>query len=160
MQYLEKCIIPQITFMKKGLILLTFLFLCSLGYSQNRDVTGKKAKKFEESENQDFLFYCDNEITAHFPGGTKHWKKAVTRNFRMNLLTKNKMPKGTYKVLVTFMVTKSGKIDNIIPDTNFGHGLEEEIIRTIKKCGKWMPATNCGKKINTYPRQPIIIIVP
>jgi hypothetical protein len=159
MQYLEKCIIPQIIAMKKGIFLLTFLLLCSLGYAQKGGITSKKAGKFEESQNQDFRFYCDNEIKAYFPAGTKNWMQAVTRNFRMDLLTKNKIPKGTYKVLVTFMVTKSGKIDSIMPDTHFGYGIEDEIIRAIKKCAKWVPATNSGKKINSYQIQPVTIIV-
>ena len=86
--------------------------------------------------------------------------KAVTRNFNKKVLINNKVPTGTYKVLVSFMVTKYGKISDIKANTNFGYGIEDEMIRAIKKCPKWKPATNCGKKINTYQQQPITIIVP
>ena len=146
--------------MKKEIFLLGFLFICILGCSQNNDTTSKRNQKIEESQNQEYTVYCDNEIEAYFPGGLKTWMNVVTENFRMKVLTKNNVPKGTYKVFVTFMIAKNGKIENIKADTNFGYGIEDEMIRAIKNCPKWIPATNCGKKINTYRRQPITIIVP
>ena len=146
--------------MKKEIFLLFFLFICSSSYSQKSDTTNKRDQKVEGSQNQDISFYCDNEIEAYFPGGLRNWVKAVTRNFNKKVLINNKVPTGTYKVLVSFMVTQYGKISDIKANTNFGYGIEDEMIRAIKKCPKWIPATNCGKKINTYQQQPITIIVP
>jgi hypothetical protein len=146
--------------MKKEIFLLGFLFIYIVGYSQNTDTTNKKNQKIEESQNSNIQIYCDNEIEAYFPGGVKNWVKAVTRNFNKKVLINNKVPTGTYKVLVSFMVTKNGKISDIKANSNFGYGIEDEMIRAIKECPKWKPATNCGKKINTYQQQPITIIVP
>lgn len=137
--------------MKKGIILISVLFLTVSGYTQTNDTT---------KEESDIFFYCDNEVAAYFPGGVNNWSKAVIKNFRTSRLEKNKTPQGTYKVLVTFMISKKGRIENIRAETNFGYGIEEEVIRAIKKSPKWQPATNCGKKINSYQRQPVIIIVP
>ena len=146
--------------MRKEIFLLIFLFICASGYSQKTDTTNKRDQKLTESQNQDFPFYCDNEIEADFPGGVKTWMKVVSSNFRMKVPIKNKVPAGTYKVLVSFMIAKNGKIEDIKVNTNFGYGIEDEMIRAIKKCPKWRPATNCGKKINSYRQQPITIIFP
>lgn len=146
--------------MKKETLFLGFLFLCIVGYSQNTDTTSKRNGRIDESQNSDIQIYCDNEIEAYFPGGVKTWTKFVTKNFRKNILINNKVPPGTYKVLVSFMVTKNGKIASIKANTSFGYGIEDEMITAIKKCPRWKPATNCGKKINTYQQQPITIIVP
>lgn len=77
----------------------------------------------------------------------------------MKVPIKNKAPKGTYKVLATFLITSQGKVSCVKAETNYGYGIEEEVIRVIKKGPKWIPATNCGKKINTSKRQPVTIIV-
>jgi len=146
--------------MKKEIFLLGFLFISVIVYSQNTDTASNRKQQIQESQSSDIQIYCDNEIEAHFPGGVKRWTKFVSRNFRIKVLTKNKVPQGRYKVLVTFMIAKNGKIQNIKGDTNFGYGIEDEMIRAIEKCPKWKPATNCGKKINSYQTQPIIIIVP
>jgi hypothetical protein len=58
------------------------------------------------------------------------------------------------------MIAKNGTITNIKANTHFGYGIEDEMIRAIEKCPKWKPATNCGKRIDSYQQQPITIIVP
>jgi len=146
--------------MRKEILLLGFLFISITGYSQSTDTTNKKSQKIVESQNSDIQIYCDNEIEAHFPGGLKTWTEFVIKNFRKKILIANKVPTGTYKVLVTFMIAKNGKITNIKANTHFGYGIEDEMIRAIEKCPKWKPATNCGKKIDSYQQQPITIIVP
>jgi protein TonB len=57
------------------------------------------------------------------------------------------------------MITKNGTISDVKANTNFGYGIEDEIIRAIKKCPEWKPATNCRKKINSYQQQVITIVV-
>ena len=114
--------------MRKEIFLLIFLFNCESGYSQKTDTTNKRDQKLTESQNQDFPFYCDNEIEADFPGGVKTWMKVVSSNFRMKVPIKNKVPAGTYKVLVSFMIAKNGKIEDIKVNTNFGYGIEDEMI--------------------------------
>lgn len=146
--------------MRKEIFLLGFLFISITSYSQSTDTTSKKSQKIVESQNSDIQIYRDNEIEAHFPGGLKTWTKCVIKNFRKKILISNNVPTGTYKVLVTFMIAKNGKITNIKANTRFGYGIEDEMIRAIEKCPKWKPATNCGKKINSYQQQPITIIVP
>jgi protein TonB len=146
--------------MRKEIFFLGFLLISITGYSQSTDTTNRKSEKIVEPQNSDIQIYCDNEIEAHFPGGVKRWTKFVIKNFRKKILITNKVPSGTYKVLVTFMIANNGKITNIKANTHFGYGIEDEMIRAIEKCPKWKPATNCGRKIDSYQQQPITIIVP
>jgi hypothetical protein len=37
--------------------------------------------------------------------------------------------------------------------------MEAEVIRVIKKSGKWIPATMKGKPVKAYRKQPITFIV-
>jgi protein TonB len=145
--------------MKKEVFLLGFLVICIAACSQNTCTTSKRNQKLEESQSSDINIYCEDEIEAYFPGGVKNWVKAVTGNFRMKVLMTNKVPTGTYSVSVTFMITKNGTISDVKANTNFGYGIEDEIIRAIKKCPEWKPATNCRKKINSYQQQVITIVV-
>lgn len=145
--------------MKRVMHLLISLLISTSGHSQNHGSSNKTNQKMADSQNSDLQVYCDNEIDAHFPGGTKAWIKFVTKDFRMTVPTKNKAPKRTYRVVVVFLIAKDGKISDVKPETNSGYGIEEEVIRVIKHGPKWIPATNCGKKIITSKRQPVIIII-
>ncbi len=44
-------------------------------------------------------------------------------------------------------------------ETSFGYGMEEEVIRIIKKGPKWTPASVNGKHVNAYRRQPVTFAV-
>ena len=58
-------------------------------------------------------------------------------------------------VLVKFIVDKEGNVSNIQALT--GHeALRAEAIRVISKSGKWTPAIQNGRTVNSYKYQPII----
>ena len=146
--------------MERLLFLLIFPFISSNAYSQDADTSTTKIRQIPDQKEIDFPFYCDNEIEARFPGGMSVWAKFVQRNYNINIPINNKAPGGKYMIRVTFMINKNGAILNIKTDTNFGYGIEAEMIKAIKKCPKWIPATNCGKKINSFRQQPITLIIP
>jgi protein TonB len=58
-------------------------------------------------------------------------------------------------VVVRFIVNKDGEISDISAETNLGHGMEQEVIRLIKTSPKWIPASQYGRKVNAYRRQPV-----
>ncbi|RZM17984.1 MAG: hypothetical protein EOO88_41905, partial [Pedobacter sp.] len=49
---------------------------------------------------------------------------------------------------------------DVVAETSFGHGMEAEAIKAIKKGPKWTPAIQNGRNVNAYRRQPITYIVP
>ncbi len=99
------------------------------------------------------------EIEASFPGGAKAWVAYLMANLKANTPVKKKAKAGTYNVIVRFIVARDGTISDIAAETNHGHGMEEEVIRIIKKGPRWTPAQQNGKFVNAYRRQPITFVV-
>jgi len=98
------------------------------------------------------------EIEAEFqePGG---WTNFLQAHLRPNVPVKQHAPAGTYLVVIQFFISKDGSVDGIIPLTNFGYGMEEEVMRVIRKSPKWQPATQNGRPVKAYRKQPITFVV-
>ena len=99
------------------------------------------------------------EIDAGFPGGVTAWREYLEKNLKADVPAKKKAPAGTYTAVVRFIVSKDGTISDIEPETNVGYGMENEVMRVIKKGPKWTPAAQDGKKVNAYRRQPITFVI-
>jgi periplasmic protein TonB len=92
---------------------------------------------------------------AEFPGGSRAWRTYLEENLRADVAAKKKAPLGKYTVIVQFIVELDGSISNIVATTNYGYGMEKEVIRVIKKGPKWIPAEQNGRKVKAYRRQPV-----
>ena len=104
---------------------------------------------------EDFIYSKE----ADFPDGSADWKNYLGENIKTKVPVDKGAPVGTYQVVVKFIVSKNGKISDIQPETNFGYGMEDEVIRVIKKSPKWNSAILMGKTVNAYRRQPITFVV-
>jgi periplasmic protein TonB len=118
----------------------------------------QKYKKHVTVIDEDLVF-SKTEIEAEFSGGVTAWKQYLQNNLNMGIMDQNKLPKGTYTVLVRFIVAKDGTISNINPLTKNGFGLEEEAIRVIKISPKWTPATQNGYIVRAYKTQHFTFIM-
>jgi len=99
------------------------------------------------------------EVEASFPGGDAAWRRYLQNNLDANTPVENGASEGTYQVVVRFVVGKDGSISDVQAETNFGHGMEAEAIKIIKKGPKWTPALQNGRNVNAYRRQPITFVV-
>jgi TonB-dependent SusC/RagA subfamily outer membrane receptor len=99
-----------------------------------------------------------DDVSAHFPGGSEAWVKYLERNINRNILIKNGAPPGKYKVIVSFDVDMNGELTNIRAETDPGYGTKDEAIRLIAKGPKWIPATKDGKAIATNHKQAISFV--
>ena len=135
----------------KFIILL--IIISSKSFSQD------STKNQNASTQLDTSIYEKVEVEAMFPGGVEAWKKYLIKNLKVTIPVKNSAPAGTYKVVVKFIVAKDGGISNIVAETNHGFGMEEEVIRIIKKSPNWTPATQNGNIVKAYRRQPITFLV-
>ena len=99
------------------------------------------------------------EKEAYFKGGEKAWVKFLTKNIDPDVPGKKNAPPGNYPVVIQFIVNKDGTLD-VEPLTNFGYGMEEEVVRAVKKSPLWIPAEQDGKKVRAYRKQPITFSVP
>ena len=90
---------------------------------------------------------------AKFPGNIEAWKKFLMKNLKINEQINNGVPDGNYQVIISFTVDIHGKITDLNPQTKFGFGMEDEVIRMIKKGPDWEPAIWRGRKVNSIKRQ-------
>ena len=97
--------------------------------------------------------YTVVEQEAKFPGNLEAWRKFLLKNLKINEPIKNGVPDGNYQVLISFTVNINGKISDFNPETKFGFGMEDEVIRMIKKGPDWDPAILHGRKVNSIKRQ-------
>lgn len=99
------------------------------------------------------------DAEASFPGGEKGWRLFLEKNLNPSVPASNRAPAGTYTVVIQFVVDKSGNITQIKPLTTHGYGMENEVIRILKKSPNWVPAMLNGKPIGVYRKQPVTFLV-
>ena len=107
----------------------------------------------------DSATFLKTEVEAVFPGGPGAWGDYLKANLKANVPVKKKAPAGSYKVLVQFIVSKDGSINNIAPVTSFGYGMEEEVIRIMQKSPRSNTAMQNGRNVNAYRMQPVTFVV-
>ncbi|HMT75582.1 MAG TPA: energy transducer TonB, partial [Chitinophagaceae bacterium] len=71
----------------------------------------------------------------------------------------NGAPAGKYTVILQFIVDKQGQPYDIRSLTNHGYGMEEEVMRVIKKGPNWTPAIQNGRPVKAYKKQPVTFLV-
>lgn len=86
---------------------------------------------------------------AEFPGGADalmaHFKKA----FRESRPAYDGVPEGDYKVKAECTIDEKGNITNIRALSNYGYGLEVELVRVFEKSPQWLPAVSWGRPKST-----------
>jgi len=98
-------------------------------------------------------------LEATYPGGTTAWRKFLESNLKAEVATENGAPAGYYTVMVRFVVAKDGSTSDVTALTKFGYGMEQEVIRIIKKTGNWIPASLDGNPVNSCHHQPVTFVI-
>ena len=99
------------------------------------------------------------DVEATYPGGESAWRKYLEKNLNPNVPVENGAPIGIYTVIVQFIVDRTGTISDIKTLTNFGYGMEEEVVRIMKKSPMWIPAHQNNRLVKAYRKQPIIFVI-
>src|ERR1700741_4523784 len=107
--------------MKIYFLAYLFLFACAKAGAQN------------ETDTTDDAVFKRVDIEASFTGGDKAWRQYLERNVNGEIPATNYAPPGAYTVVVQFIVDKDGSISDVRSLTNHGFGMEEEVIRIIRK---------------------------
>jgi protein TonB len=122
-------------------------------------VRGNSDKNFNLKDCKNILktdtIFKNPEVSASFPGGEKEWQKFLKKNLDMSIGADNEAPEGIHEVTVRFIVNKDGDVCSVRAETKFGYGIEEEIIRVIKKSKNWIPAQVNGVPVISYKRMTI-----
>ncbi len=80
------------------------------------------------------------EVYTEFSDETDRVKQFLLKNLDANTPKKNKAKPSTYEVIVQFIVSKDGTISDVTPMTSMGYGMEADVVRTLKKGPRWLPA--------------------
>jgi len=92
---------------------------------------------------------------ASYMQNESDWRKYLGSFINPEVPVRKNAPVGKYTVMVQFVVSTDGRLKDITPLTSFGYGMEEEVMRAIRKSPRWNPALMYGQPINAYRRQPI-----
>lgn len=114
---------------------------------------------FPDSTTSENRIFEKVDFEATFPGGLPAWKKHLEKNLKPTVPIDNGAPVGNYTVVVQFIVDKEGVVSDIKALTNFGYGMEQEVIRVIQKGPRWLAANQNGRKLKAYRKQPITFVV-
>lgn len=92
---------------------------------------------------------------AEFPGGQSAMDAYIDQNLELTDLMYEEAPSGT--VLVSFVIEKDGRVSNveIISKRKLGYGVEEAVLKVIKKMPKWKPASQRDKPARMLMTKPI-----
>jgi len=135
----------------KIILLLSFFTLTAAGYSQDTPV-------LDSTDTTENLFVkVDKE--AEFTGGMGAWNKYLEQNLNPNVPVDNGAPAGMYTVMVQFVVNRDGTIADIKPLTKLGYGMEQEVVRILKKSGTWTPAMRHDRPVRAYRKQPVVFMI-
>jgi len=97
--------------------------------------------------------YKKVEFEADYPGGQNGWIQYLTKNLHYpDNAVKNEIQG---EVLIEFIIDKEGNISDVKAISG-PEELKPESIRIVKESGKWIPAKQGHKKVNSYKKQPII----
>ncbi len=96
-----------------------------------------------QAENTDTLIYDITSLEAVYPGGNDKILRDVSRNFSYPALARENGITG--KVLVEFVVEKDGSISNIKIKKGLGYGIDEEVVKAVKKLKHFKYPARNGK---------------
>jgi hypothetical protein len=99
------------------------------------------------------------DVEATFSGGEAAWRRYLEQNLDPNVPVEHGAPIGIYTVVVQFIVDKTGAISDIKTLTNFGYGMEQEVVRIIQKGPSWSPASQNNRPVKAYRKQPVTFVI-
>ena len=93
------------------------------------------------------------EIESEFPGGPAAWGKYMNKNltYPEESLANNVMG----EVIIQFIVDKQGYVTQVGLAKSAEYYLDKEALRLISSSPKWVPATQDGKPVKSYKKQPL-----
>jgi hypothetical protein len=137
---------------------MKIILILALGFLFFQNAAGQGKVMAVDSSGVERIFE-KVDIEARFPGGEREWRKYLEKNLNPNVPYEGGAPAGTYTVFVQFIVDKEGNISEVKALTNHGYGMEEEVVKIISKGPQWVPASQNGRAVKAYRKQPVTFVV-
>jgi periplasmic protein TonB len=96
-------------------------------------------------------------VMPQFPGGAAALQKWLSRQLRPQ---ENQTPGERIKVVVRFVVSKTGEIDQISLTQPGGEPYDAEVLRVIRKMPHWIAGEQKGRPVAVWYNIPIIFEMP
>ncbi len=127
-----------------------------ISFSQNKKPAVANQKIIEVGENK--VFQKVESETG--PADPVAWNKYLQKNSQLPDSIASQIPKGTYKVVVKFIVDKDGYIGQVEAINDPGYSLAERAVRAIRNYNiAWRPASQCGRTVKSYRQQAIVFVM-
>ena len=97
--------------------------------------------------------YTVIEKMPQYPGGAKELMSYIARNIKYPVEAQKKGIQG--KLIVQFVVTKSGKVEKAKVIRGVDPSIDQEGIRLVNLLPDWIPGEQNGKKVSVYYTLPI-----
>jgi periplasmic protein TonB len=92
------------------------------------------------------------DVESSFPGGLHAWIQFLTENLKYPKKAARKNIEGT--VVLQFIVDKDGSITDLQAISG-PEELREAALDVLRKSPNWSPASQNGRKVKSYKKQPI-----
>lgn len=127
-------------------VLLLYLFSISSSTAQSVDKMYARVDVEITKEKKPKRIYTKVAILSAFTGGDSVWIATLEKTLNQSIQYNNGAKAGKYLVSVAFITDIEGQIFDIhcINDP-VGYGMEEQVVRAIKKGAKWVPARQNGQ---------------
>lgn len=132
------------------IIIIVLSFVTKADCQVNNDTAAQRQEKI----------FTKVDVEAQFTGGDAAWKTFLQNNLQLTVPRDNGAPRGSYTVIVKFVVSRSGTVGTITAETNHGYGMEAEAIRVMRRSPRWTAATAGGRAVSSWRRQPITFLIP
>jgi len=93
------------------------------------------------------------ETMPQFPGGERKLLDFISRNLKYPTIALNNGIQG--RVIIRFVVTRTGKIDKCEVLRSLDPGCDKEALRVVQLLPQWIPGKQNGVNVNTYYTLPI-----
>lgn len=113
----------------------------------------------ESTDQSPEALFTEVETQAAFPGGQEGWRNYLMKNLDGTVPSKEGWKKGTYKILIQFVVEKDGTVNRVKAVNYEGSKTAEHCINLIKNGPKWTPAEQNGQAVSSIKKQPITFVV-
>lgn len=137
--------------------LALFFFIDATGQStsqKSKSIVKSNKTTFNKLSNDYEVLNCRViETAAEYKTCDSVWNEFLMKKVDQHVPKINGAPIGLYPVEVIFIINRDGKISEILPVTNFGYGMEDELKRVLKIADDWDPATRNGRRLSDRKRQ-------
>jgi TonB family protein len=145
----------------KSLLLIPTLFVCICSANAQTPVyksvpvstdSLRKAKPDLDKPDKDGVYQVIEKM-PQFPGGEKALLEFISHNLKYPVDAQEKGIQG--RIIVRFVVTKTGKVENVEIVRGLHPSLDKEGVRVVSSLPDWIPGEQKGEKVSVYYVLPI-----